>query len=654
MRCNWIGIVLAAGLLVAALGGGAGAGDLERAAFEEQVKAELRELDAGAVELLERAEAARLASDAVTARTLYRELLERVPGFVHAERRLCGTESRLGNQAVALELCRSALATSASPENQLGLAVALISAEGEVTAAALDEAEALVEDAVRRDPSIHGYLAQCQLAAMRERVPRLQRCSEQLRAQAPDEMGSWWFSTIAAAMVGDWGDAREYLERARALGLPDEMYEPLDQAISENQPIWPVVLKVAGVVVAGWLALMLLLIMVGAILSRRTMRAADAISGADAGQPVHPAGASLRATYQRVLQISCAIYYLSIPVLLGVVVLTGGGIIYGFWIAGYIPVQLVLMIGVGTVVTVGAILRSLSVRADDEDPGKRLDCAEHPELRAVLDEVAGKVGTRPVDNVYLTPGTDIAVLERGGVMSQLRGSSERCLILGIAVLDRMSLPAFKAILAHEYGHFSNRDTAGGGLALAVRRSLLTMGVRLAESGSAAWYNPAWLFFHGFFRVFLRISHGASRLQEILADRWAVLSYGARNFEAGLRHAIATSVRFEAHAGRVIDEVVASETPLRNLYQHRPTEPLDDDSIAEQVEAAIDAEPDQYDSHPCPADRFRWAHAMNAAEPAPEPSPRDAASLLGDRDALEELMTHQVRDNVRLNHGMLIP
>jgi len=95
--------------------------------------------------------------------------------------------------------------------------------------------------------------------------------------------------------------------------------------------------------------------------------------------------------------------------------------------------------------------------------------------------------------------------------------------------------AFKAVLAHEYGHLSNRDTAGGGFALAVRRSLTTAAVGLAERGVATWYNPAWLFLTGFNRVFLRISQGASRLQETLADRWAASAYGARYFEQGLRH-----------------------------------------------------------------------------------------------------------------------
>src|SRR2546425_8822909 len=97
-------------------------------------------------------------------------------------------------------------------------------------------------------------------------------------------------------------------------------------------------------------------------------------------------------------------------------------------------------------------------------------------FRSVLDEVAQRVGTRPVDNVYMTPGAQVAVMERGrSMLARARGRAERCLILGAAALEGMRLGPFKAILAHEYGHFSNRDTAGGGVALAGGRSLFAPG-----------------------------------------------------------------------------------------------------------------------------------------------------------------------------------
>lgn len=635
MGFRFVSCVVAAASVVASV---AAAGDRED--FERQVIAELGERDATAVPLLERAEAARLGGDSATARALYAELLERVPGFDHAQRRLCSLESRAGNHDRALELCRAAVEKRESAENVAGLSFAL------TYAGRLPAAETAAKRAVALAPeSSTAQAAMCEVALSRDNVPLLERCSAKLLALRPDEVSTHFYATIAAGSTEDWDAARRHLERAHELGLPDPVYEELSAKITELEPLWPVVLKLAGLAIGVWLGVMLLLLIAGGVLSRMTMRAADRLTSQRAREPEAAAGSALRRAYRAVLALSCVVYYASLPLLLAIIVLTGGGLIYAFWAAGYIPIKLVLIIALVTAVSAFAVLRSLFVRARDDDPGTRLDLDEHPRLRALLDEVAAKIETRPVDNVYLTPGSDIAVTERGGVFQQMRGDSERCLILGAGVLEGMPLPAFKAILAHEYGHFSNRDTAGGGFALAVRRSLVTIGVSLAQSGSAGWYNPAWLFFRVFYRMFQGISQGASRLQEIMADRWAVLSYGAANFETGLRHAIRASLAFDQHLDRTLEEVVEEAVPLHNLYTYQPAAALDDGELDEAVAEVIDARPGPYDSHPRPADRFRWAHAMGAPEPEGDGGEGDAWSLLDDRQGLELQMTDEIRHRI---------
>jgi Zn-dependent protease with chaperone function len=205
------------------------------------------------------------------------------------------------------------------------------------------------------------------------------------------------------------------------------------------------------------------------------------------------------------------------------------------------------------------------------------------------------------------------------------------------------------VLAHEYGHFSNRDTAGGGLALTVRRSLITLMVGLATSGAAAWYNPVWLFVQGFQHMFLRISQGASRLQEVLADRWAATLYGGQAFEDGLRHVIDRSVRFSAHVNTTLQDTLLRRRPLQNLYRYTPAKPPDPEDLDVQVRAALDADPSPYDSHPRPADRFRWVHALgvDVAESPDDSTP--AWELFADRTSMEERMTEVVREAVANVH-----
>ena len=330
------------------------------------------------------------------------------------------------------------------------------------------------------------------------------------------------------------------------------------------------------------------------------------------------------------------------------VVALAGSLLYATFAIGHIPVKLVILIVVVAGVTLWGMAKSLFIRVPDEDPGMRLDLSREPKLRALLDDVAKRIGTRAVDNVYLTPGTDVAVMERGKGRKK-----ERCLILGVAALDGFQLRPFKAVLGHEYGHFTNRDTAGGTFALAVRNSLGATAVALAEGGAAAWYNPAWLFVNGFNRVFLRISQGASRLQEVLADRWATFAYGADAFERGLRHVVERSVRFDAHIGVTLKEVVDGQKPLMNLYTYTPS--ADGEDLSADIAEALNRKSSPYDSHPAPNERFALVHALRNRSRRLEPDDElPTWSVFSDPDALQHAMTAQVRENVRVNYGVEIP
>ena len=93
------------------------------------------------------------------------------------------------------------------------------------------------------------------------------------------------------------------------------------------------------------------------------------------------------------------------PILLAFVLLVGGGLLYAMLSAGHIPIKLFVIIVVITVVTAWSILKSLFMRRKDEDPGLRLELEREPGVRALPTDVAARVGTRPVDSVYMTPRT---------------------------------------------------------------------------------------------------------------------------------------------------------------------------------------------------------------------------------------------------------
>lgn len=132
-----------------------------------------------------------------------------------------------------------------------------------------------------------------------------------------------------------------------------------------------------------------------------------------------------------------------------------------------------------------------------------------------------------------------------------------------------------------------------------------MARHLAEGGAATWHNPAWWFVNGFHRVFLRISQGASRLKEVLADRWAAFTYGAASSERGLGTSTSAWSFFDAHADIALNSAIEARTPITNLYQFSPAELPGQADLSYKIDEELRRQPTPYDSHPAPLDRFAW-------------------------------------------------
>src|SRR5205807_888086 len=113
----------------------------------------------------------------------------------------------------------------------------------------------------------------------------------------------------------------------------------------------------------------------------------------------------------------------------------------------------------------------------------------------------------------------------------------------------LRVEAFRAVLAHEYGHFLHRDTAGGDVALRVDATMREFAAAMARRGQLAWWNIGWQFVRLYHLIFRRITHGASRLQEINADRVAARRRGKPALGEGRRHVIRRDLVQNSGAGR---------------------------------------------------------------------------------------------------------
>src|SRR5262249_8173244 len=124
-----------------------------------------------------------------------------------------------------------------------------------------------------------------------------------------------------------------------------------------------------------------------------------------------------------------------------VLVFTIGIIFFFFWI-GTIPIKLVVIIGFVGAATIFYMFKSLLIRPRMEDPGRVLTREEAPQFFELVADVANTINTRPVDEIRLTEGSDIAVYERGGFTAKMADVANRILVVGVATLNDFKQNAF--------------------------------------------------------------------------------------------------------------------------------------------------------------------------------------------------------------------
>lgn len=202
---------------------------------------------------------------------------------------------------------------------------------------------------------------------------------------------------------------------------------------------------------------------------------------------------------------------------------------------------------------------------------------------------------------------------------------------------------FKAVLAHEYGHFSHRDTAGGEIALRVMNDMTKYFYALYQHGQTVWWNFAFQFLRVYHFIFRRISHGSTRLQEVLADRVAVQTYGKPAFQNGLTHVIKRDIEFNYLANKEIEAGNQAKRPFNNFYD-LPSSP--DGTVETELEKALNQPTTEDDTHPCPADRFRYASRVISS--VHETGSQPVTDLFVNWEALTQEMSKLIADSVDQN------
>src|SRR6185436_5487513 len=107
----------------------------------------------------------------------------------------------------------------------------------------------------------------------------------------------------------------------------------------------------------------------------------------------------------------------------------------------------------------GAILWSVLPRFDKFlAPGPQLSPDQQPRLFDEIDSIAKATGQAPPADVFLVGDVNAWVAQRGGIMGF---GSRRVMGLGLPLLRTLTRSQFRAVLAHEFGHYYGGDTKIG-------------------------------------------------------------------------------------------------------------------------------------------------------------------------------------------------
>jgi heat shock protein HtpX len=288
-----------------------------------------------------------------------------------------------------------------------------------------------------------------------------------------------------------------------------------------------------------------------------------------------------------------------------------------------------LWVTVTGVVLAGSILWAiLPRRLPFKPPGVRLTRGAQPRLLAVIDEEAEACGERTPEEVYATFDVNAAVLE----VNRRR----RVMIIGLPLLHLVSERGLRAVIAHEFGHYTGGDTRLGPWIYRTRAAIgRTIGQLTSEDGDDGWTERAVRApFVWYGKAFLRITNAISRRQEFAADARAAHRGGRKVYSETLRRIEAYAPAFDAYWANEVAPLLSSgrRPPIGEGFSAFIRAETIDRAANEHLERELaEGRTDPYDSHPSLAERI--AALENVAPGEPDHSP-PAEALVDDPMALE--------------------
>jgi Zn-dependent protease with chaperone function len=350
----------------------------------------------------------------------------------------------------------------------------------------------------------------------------------------------------------------------------------------------------------------------------------------------------------QVLSLLIGFYLVCVALVVGLGAIT----VFGFRAGGAnrVTFLLLLITCAGIFVVVRGVFVSTRVKAR-HIVGIQVSEAEQPALWTRIRDLAAQVGTRTPRRLYLVPDVNAAVWEDTHLLGLIPG--RRQMMVGVPLLMALTPGQLDSVLAHELGHYGNRDTRVGGLVGRTRQSVLS--ALRAAGHSGRFQLPGSALFVAVFRTYaklvLRVTQEASRAQEYAADRVAAQIAGPANTITALREMQGIDAAFDFYLEKYLAPglKLGLMPPAPELFGGFSALLADAGRRAELDEIRRNprpVQPDPYDSHPPMPERIAALSALPAHGGAEDPSDVRAVAILANpQDALARVALRALQNQV---------
>ncbi|GAA1999184.1 M48 family metallopeptidase [Catenulispora subtropica] len=337
-----------------------------------------------------------------------------------------------------------------------------------------------------------------------------------------------------------------------------------------------------------------------------------------------------------------------------------------------------LAISVPVIVTLARGVFMIGARSHRDNDGEADGAylvveADQPELWAAVRRIAAAVGTRAPDEIRLIPEGNAGVAEKTRMLGLIPG--RRLMMIGTPLVAGLSEAELDAVLAHELGHYANRDTRLAGITYRGRTAIgHTLGQIAGSHGIDSFLARI---FRSYAKLYLRVSQEVCRRQEYAADAASVRVAGAAATVSALRRIAPLSTAWQFFQSRYVYSGVGQgflPADVMGGFVSFLAEPSRQAEMREVAEETRPAKASPYDSHPPLAERVAAIMNKTSDMPAEGAIPgRPARALLADPERVlqdsfdsalndrgralnrlpwEEFVHRTVRDSTALSVGPL--